>query len=50
MTADTLGIALAGQLRTSWGITPEEQRAFAEDPGFPAVLERLRRRLGFRRG
>lgn len=45
MTADTLRLALAGQLRTSWGLTPEEQRTRAEDPGFPAVLARLRIRL-----
>lgn len=33
-------------LGRGWGITPEEERATAEDPGFPAVLARLRRRLG----
>lgn len=52
MSADRLmrevGLERALILGRGWGLTPEEERAAGEDPGFPVVLARLRRRLGYR--
>jgi hypothetical protein len=40
------GFERALLLGRGWGLTPEEDRATLEDPGFAEVLARLRRRLG----